>query len=214
MIPTPDEVQAALDAFTTRDMPALPGRTNHNRTGVLVPLIWDEGVTCIATVRASTLREHAGEVCFPGGRPDAADNNLEQTALREAHEELGMSGARVLGALSSIPLYTSDYRLVPYVAEVPPMPLAINEAEVAKVLRIAVDEVLSQPYVEAIPWVHEGATSLSPVFELDGAVMFGATAHTFYELLIVVAPLFDVALPPLKPGRFTWTDVIPSFRAP
>jgi 8-oxo-dGTP pyrophosphatase MutT (NUDIX family) len=212
-VPSADELALALAAHEPVEMPALPGRTNHFRTGVLLPLLWSPEVVCLATVRAATLREHAGEVCFPGGRPDDGDRDLAQTALREAREELGIEGARVLGVLSSVPLYTSNYRLVPYVAEAPDRPLIINPAEVAKVLRLEVGAILAGAAIEAIPWEYDGATLLSPVFEHDGHRMFGATAHAFYELLAIVAPLFERPLPPLVAGKLTWGDVIPSLRS-
>ncbi len=211
-VPTPDDVERALAAHRPVEMAALPGRTNHLRTGVLVPLVWTTTLTCIATVRAASLRQHAGEVCFPGGRPDDGDDDLTATALREAREELGIRDARILGQLSSIPLYSSDYRLTPFVAEVPPMPLTANEDEVAAVLHVSLAEVMSQSHIEAIPWEHEGVSSLSPVFELGEHLMFGATAHTLYELLVVAAPAFGVAPPPLRAGRYDWGDVIPSLR--
>ena len=208
---TPQQVRAALAAHERRDMPALPGRTNHLQSGVLVPLCWEETtILCIATLRGAHLRHHAGEVCFPGGRPEPDDDDLIATALREANEELGIERAEVLGRLSSIPLYTSDYRLRPWVAAIPPQDLVPNPDEVADVLRLDVEAELRRSYVEAIPWTNptSGETHLSPVFSVGESLMFGATAHTFYELLGVLAPLFDRVLPERKEGRLRWADVL------
>jgi hypothetical protein len=99
------------------------------------------------------------------------------------------------------------------VAEAPDRPLTINPAEVAEVLRLDVRAILARAAIEAIPWEHDGATLLSPVFEHDGHRMFGATAHAFYELLTIVAPLFERPLPPLVTGRLSWGDVIVSLRS-
>jgi 8-oxo-dGTP pyrophosphatase MutT (NUDIX family) len=206
--PTADELGAALGAHVRRDMPALPGRTNHLLTGVLVPLVWDPEPVCIATVRASGLREHAGEVCFPGGRPEPDDPDLLHTALREAAEELGIEGARLLGELSSIPLYTSEYRLRPYVAVIGSTEFVVNDEEVAKVLRLPLRAWLEQEELQGIPFEHDGRTHLSPCFEMEGALMFGATAHVFHELLGVSAPLFEMPLPPLCAGPYRWEDVL------
>ena len=209
MIPSVEQIRARLSAHHPLELPPLPGRTNHLKSGVLLPLVWAaDRVTCIATVRAATLRKHAGEVCFPGGRPDESDRDLEHTALREAAEELGITGATVLGALSSVPLYTSDYRLVPYVAAVPDAPLTVNRGEVAEVIRVSLGEELQKPHIDGIEWIHEGETSLSPAFTFGEHVMFGATAHSLYELLIVVASCFGTDAPPMKPGRYTWGDVL------
>lgn len=208
-----EQVRTALARHRRVDMPALPGRTNHLESGVVVPLIWKaNGLTCIATLRSDTLRSHAGEVCFPGGRPEPGDDDLVQTALREANEELGIEDAEILGALSSIPLYTSDYRLCPFVAAVPSQELTPNPAEVAAILRLDVREQLARPHIDAIPWTHPetGTEHMSPVFPLDDVLMFGATAHTFRELLVVLAPLLGVEPPPLRAGRFGWKDVLGS----
>jgi 8-oxo-dGTP pyrophosphatase MutT (NUDIX family) len=179
---------------------------------VLVPLVWEgERLTCVATLRAASLRSHAGEVCFPGGRPEPEDDDLIATALREAHEELGIEGAEILGPLSSIPLYTSDYRLRPWVAAIPPQPLRPNPAEVASVLALDVVAQLGRSHIEAIPWTHPetGDQHLSPVFTVGEIVMYGATAHTFYELLTVLAPLFGRGqAPPCREGRWRWEDVL------
>jgi 8-oxo-dGTP pyrophosphatase MutT (NUDIX family) len=208
MLPTPDELRGALAAHERQDLPALPGQRNNLLSGVLVPLVWDPEPVCILTLRSSTLRKHAGEVSFPGGRPDEGDRDLQHTALREAAEELGIEGARVLGELSSVPLYTSEYRLCPFVAEVPVMELTANPDEVAEVLRLSIAEVLSRPVIHAIEWQHGEQGGLSPVFEIGERRMFGATAHSFLELLEVMAPLFQRTVPERRAGRYRWSDML------
>lgn len=211
---TPDQLREALAAHATVDMPALPGRRNHLWSGVLVPIVWNPDPVCIATVRTATLSKHAGEVCFPGGRPDPDDDDLRATALREAHEELGIADAEVLGGLSSIPLYTSDYRLSPYVARIEDTPLTPNPSEVDRVLRFPIEGLVMASHVDALAYLRDGVEGLSPIFESDGHIMFGATAHSFYELLMVVAPLFGTTVPPLKKSSRTWSDVLPASQAP
>ncbi len=206
--PTPDDIETALSAHQPLVMPALPGRRNHLETGVLVPLRWSPEPVCIVTLRSAALKHHAGEVCFPGGRPEPDDADLAHTALREAQEELGIEQARVLGSLSSIPLLTSDFRLYPFVAAVADSELKVNHDEVQQVLHIPLSSVLEQPHIDAVAWSIGDASGLSPVFALDGPVMYGATAHSFYELLVIVAPLFGLELPPLVTGRFDWQEVL------
>lgn len=191
-------------------IPALPGRTNHLSAGILVPLRWrDDDVEVILTERAADLANHPGEISFPGGRPEEGDENVCATALREAHEEIGLQRAEVLGPLSSIPLYTSDYRLHPFVAEVPAdAELTIQPSEVASLVVLGLYEILESE-LHGIPWEHDGIRHVSPIFETETKLVFGGTAHALWELMGVVAPLFERDLPELITGKYTWGDVLP-----
>lgn len=212
-VPSPQAIALALAAYSPVEVPALPGRTNHLRAGVLVPLVWDPRPTVLLTLRAPTIR-HGGEVSFPGGRPEPQDASLEATALREAREELGIGAARVLGRLSSMPVYTSDHRLEPFVAELDAdEPLSASDAEVARVLRVELAALLARQHIDALSWHDDGFEHLSPVFCVDTPedgelAVYGATAHTLWELLGVVAPLFQSGLPELRAGRFEWRDLV------
>lgn len=211
-------VAAALAAHAWVEHPALPGRTNHRRAGVLVPLRWRASAAVIevlVTERAAHLRHHGGEYSFPGGKPEAGDASLEATALREAQEEIGLAGARVLGRLSSLPLYTSDYRLEPFVAAVPTEVALVPEpGEVASIAALDVGELLRRPHWPGIPYKRKSLPRLSPVFELAPGdwrrgVVYGGTAHALHELLGVLAPLFGRKLPPIEEAEFGWSDVLP-----
>jgi 8-oxo-dGTP pyrophosphatase MutT (NUDIX family) len=189
-------------------MPALPGRSNHIRAGVLVPLRFTPEPCCLLTLRPQRLRQHGGEVCFPGGRPEADDADLVATALREANEEIGLSDLRVLGRLSSIPVYTSEHRLEPVVAEVLDPILHPNPEEVERVLEIPLRAIFRRTHIQALAWTWGNRQWLSPVFEVDGLRVFGATAYTFLELLHVIAPLIGRPVPALRTGGLQWADLI------
>lgn len=175
-----------------------------------MPLRWREDLECLLILRSSQLRNHPGEISYPGGRPEPQDADIQATALREAREELGIEGAVVLGRMSSIPLFTSDFRLEPFVAVVEQDVLTPDPGEVAKVLIVGIMETLSAPHIDAIPFTGWGRPMLSPVFDIGAHHLFGGTAHSFLELLRVLAPLVDRPVPPLKPGRYTWADIKPS----
>jgi 8-oxo-dGTP pyrophosphatase MutT (NUDIX family) len=205
---TPKIVADALSRHPREDLPALPGRSRERRAGVLVPLVWDPELTVVLTERPRSLRLHAGEIVFPGGSPEPGDADLEATALREANEELGLVGAQVLGELSSVPIYTSEFRLVPFVAAAPSQPFFPQESEVAAVLRVPVSSLFASGWTHAIAWRgDDGEESLSPVFDLEDRLVFGGTAHVLHELLQVLGPLLGAPALELRTGRFTWPEV-------
>ncbi len=208
MLPSPDALADALAAHPLRDIPALPGRRNHRHAGILLPLRWAaDTIHLIATRRTAHLRDHAGEVVFPGGKPEPSDIDLTATALREAHEELDIAHARVLGHLSAIPLFTSDFRLVPTVAAIGAHPLRPDPSEVAEVFEMDLRAVLYAEHTLAIAWPEDTGFPPSPVFEMGGAcnpLMYGGTAICLFELLEVMARMMGHRLPPLNTSRWTW----------
>lgn len=207
-LPSADTLQAALEARTLRQIPALPGRRNHRRAGILLPLHWTPvSIDCYVTQRTAHLRDHAGEVVFPGGKPDPTDPDLTATALREAYEELGITEADVLGHLSPMPLFTSDFRLFPTVARIHTAELVPQPDEVAHVFSLDLGHLLRADRLLAIDWPGTSAYPPSPVFEVDGPegpLMYGGTAYCLFELLEVVAELQGRPLPPWDVSRWTW----------
>ncbi|PIE18708.1 MAG: hypothetical protein CSA66_04175 [Proteobacteria bacterium] len=207
--PRPPQLRARLATHRRVEASAVPGRRNDRRAGVLVPIVWDPDPVVIVTLRPASLRRHGGEVCFPGGRPEPGDADLWETAVREAREELSIVATERLGRLSSIPLYTSEFRLEPFVARVDASGLRPDPAEVAAVYRLDPRDVFERAELEGIAYEHDGVRALSPLFELtDGTLMFGATAHSYWELLEVMAPLYRATLPGLVESDLSWPDVL------
>lgn len=213
--PTVEALRAELSNHTLREYQALPGRTNHLKAGVLCPVQWsDDGLHVILTARAEHLRHHPGEISFPGGRPEPEDaGSLETTALREAREEIALEEAEILGRLSSIPIFTSDFRLEPFVAVAPKdAELRGDPSEVAEILRLSVSEWLERGEVSGLEWRADGDRELAPVFETQVAgkdrLIFGGTAYALYELLQVLARVYGA--PPLRTvaSEYTWADVL------
>ena len=206
---------AVLARYTPPVVPALPGRTNHLRGGVLAPLVatGGGGPTLLLTVRALHLRSHAGEVSYPGGQPSPEDADLTATALREAREELGLRTTRVLGHLAAMPLGTSDWRICPTVAQVDPAELRPDPGEVHSLLRLDLGALLDADAIEGLrfplPPSYGVDSIFSPVFEgIDDngvpRVVYGGTAHSVLELLGLVARAVGRPLPPERVGAWNW----------
>lgn len=211
-MPTPDltQLRETLGRHVLREIGTVQGRTNHIQAGVLVPLIWDAAPKIVLTERAHALREHPGELCFPGGRPEPGDENLRATALRESREEIGVHAVDVIGVLSSMPLATSDHRLFPFVGVIDAREIVAHPDEVAAIHLVSIEEVLDQPVIEAIPWTRGGPSqrALVPIFDVGGRVVYGGTASVLFECLTVLAPLFGRRIPELGVGTRTWEDVL------
>uniref|UniRef100_A0A8C4T3I1 Peroxisomal coenzyme A diphosphatase NUDT7 n=1 Tax=Erpetoichthys calabaricus TaxID=27687 RepID=A0A8C4T3I1_ERPCA len=83
------------------------------KASVLIPLFLKKGeVHVLLTVRAKQLKHFAGEICFPGGKSDPADNNEIDTALREAEEEIGLPREKVNVICRLVPAITKAGILV------------------------------------------------------------------------------------------------------
>ena len=194
-----------LNRFQRNDWPALPNRTNNVPSAVLVPLLCDAQWTCLLTQRTASLRAHAGEICFPGGKPDPEDLSLEHTALREAKEELALTQGHVIAELSSVPLYTSEYRIYPFLALFPEdTPIRPNRDEVAHLLSVSLVQLLSLPYLDGVPFEYYGKKYTSPIFDLTRIgidieqKIYGGTAHVLYETLQITAQALHIEIPPTR----------------
>ena len=111
---------------------------------MLVPIHgWPENPGLVFTERRSDLRRHAGEISFPGGRRDEGEELLE-TALREAEEEIGLPRERVeiVGALPPIGTFVTNYKVHPFVGLIEQgMRFEPNPAEVESVLVASLDDL-------------------------------------------------------------------------
>jgi len=154
---------------------------------VLVPLHgWPEEPGLIFTERRADMRRHAGEISFPGGRRDDGDADLIATALREAEEEIGLdrTAVEICGALPPAATFVTGYRIHPFVGAVAsPNQLALepNPGEVETVLAFTV-QALREGY-EMRRLVRRGTPIHTPTYEVDGHMIWGATARILGDLL-------------------------------
>ena len=150
---------------------------------VLVPLFEQDGLHAVFTRRRHDLRRHAGEISFPGGRRDD-DEALLDTALREAHEEVGLPRDRVhvVGALPPTPTFVTNYAIYPFVGVIEPgFAWVLQQSEVAAVLELRLDE-LAAAYGER-RLVRRGIPFRTPTYEVGENVIWGATARILGDLL-------------------------------
>jgi 8-oxo-dGTP pyrophosphatase MutT (NUDIX family) len=147
----------------------------------------EERAHVVLTVRSDAVR-HGGQVSLPGGVLEPGET-LEQAALREAHEEIGLSLAtvRTLGPLTPIDIPVSGFRLHPIVAVTASRPaLRPADAEVARILEVAVDELLDPGRLVRRSLVRDGEPLVVPALQVRGAEIWGATAMALAELLTLL----------------------------
>jgi 8-oxo-dGTP pyrophosphatase MutT (NUDIX family) len=154
---------------------------------VLLPLYgWPDDPGLVFTERRADLRRHAGEISFPGGRRDEGDADLLATALREAEEEIGLDPAQVEAgeALPAIKTFVTNYLVHPFVGHVPhpgQLDLRPNPTEVETVLTFSL-ELLREGY-EMRRLVRRGVPIHTPTYEVEGHLIWGATARILADLL-------------------------------
>ena len=137
------------------------------------------------TVRADTLRRHGGQVSLPGGVVEAGET-LEQAAMREAHEEIALAtdSVRVIGPLTPLDIPVSGFRLYPIVAAMDTRPkLAPVDGEVARIIEVAVSELMDPARLVHSPRERDGIAMRVPAFRLAGCEISAATAMVLAEFL-------------------------------
>lgn len=163
---------------------ATPPPSDVPTAAVLAPVFEDSAgdLRLVLTKRPMTMPTHAGHLAFPGGRPDPEDDGPVATALREAHEEIGVepSEVDVLGFLPEI--HTVEYSLmvVPVVGRLRPDPeLRPSEREVDKVLTPRLSDLAREQDWRSEDWRGRRIW----FYEIDDEVLWGATARMVRDLL-------------------------------
>ena len=151
------------------------------RAAVLIPLYGPgPDFRVLYTVRTQEVEHHKGEISFPGGGVEPADESLEHTALRETHEEVGIAPADVtlLGRLDDI-ITISDFLVTPVVGRVEAFPYSFTPArlEVAEVLEVPLSHLRDPANREAHPNPPPGRSHAKfPSYRFGQHLIFGATA--------------------------------------
>ncbi|TWO73143.1 CoA pyrophosphatase [Caenimonas sedimenti] len=159
---------------------------------VLVPIVMRERPMVILTERSTHLSTHSGQVAFPGGKRDDTDVDEADTALREAHEEIGLERG-MTEVLGQMPVYTTgtSFFVTPVVALVDPgYRLKINEYEVADAFEVPLDFLMNPAHHRRHAFEYAGSRrEWFSMPYMDGSnerFIWGATAamlRNFYRFL-------------------------------
>lgn len=154
------------------------------RAAVLVPLMHrGERLHLLLERRTDRVEHHKNQISFPGGLCDPGDQDAVHTALREAHEEVGLAPAdvEVLGLLDDS-ITVTGFRITPVVGVIPAgYPFRPNPGEVAEIL-VVPWEIFTRPPQDRRVVEHDGVTYEVEVFLFEGHAIWGATARIALHL--------------------------------
>lgn len=151
---------------------------------VLVPIQLEPYPTILLTLRSQRLQQHPGQISFPGGGAEAADNGPTGTALREAWEEVGLPREQVqpLGYLDRLDTI-SGYRVVPVVAHIIGQPaLRLDPSEVAQAFRVPLEFALERNNYQFEKREYANTRYQLPVLQYQEWRVWGATAIILWRL--------------------------------
>lgn len=160
------------------------------RQGSVLILLYPKGgqLHFPLTRRTETLEDHRGQISLPGGAREG-DEPLEWTALRETHEELGVDpqSVEILGVLTPLYIFPSDYCITPHVAARPERPIfAPDPVEVAEVLEVPLLTLLDPAIRREEEWILHGTTTCVPFYQIGEHKVWGATAMVLSEFAAVL----------------------------
>lgn len=156
---------------------------------VLVPIInRPSGLTVLLTQRTAHLRDHPGQISFPGGRCEPEDPSPAATALREAREEVGIDPGQVeiLGILGRYQTGTG-FSVTPVVGLLtPPLQLKLDDFEVAEVFEPPLEFLLNANNRRRDQLYHRGRTHEYWAIPWQGRYIWGATAGMLVRLAEII----------------------------
>lgn len=168
-------------------------RSDFREGGVLVLLYPEQDRWQMVLIeRPKYEGVHSGQIAFPGGAREDEDRTLEQTALREANEEVGLDTTKVelLGALTEVYIPPSNFVVRPYVGFMNEVPsLLKDDHEVEQILHVAIDDFLHEEAIQQEKIrLSTGANLEVGAFKHQHHVIWGATAMMIAEFRRLLKP--------------------------
>jgi 8-oxo-dGTP pyrophosphatase MutT (NUDIX family) len=184
-----DMTRLSLNLFKDRlslnpDPPAPP--PDMQLAGVLAPLFFSKDEPhLLFTQRTMTVRDHRGQISFPGGVHSSQDADLLATALREAREEIGLDPEQVevLGGINPVATVTG-YWITAFVGLIPyPYDFHLNSGEVERLLLLPLEGFCDPRRWNSGEYTYQGRMVRVCCWKHDGTVIWGATARLLLDLL-------------------------------
>ncbi|GHC33567.1 CoA pyrophosphatase [Aidingimonas halophila] len=155
------------------------------QAAVLMAIVERPAPTLLFTRRADHLKQHSGQVAFPGGKREPDDTDLLATALREAHEEIALprDHVEVIGRLSDV-ISLHGMRVTPYVGLIPPdLPLRPDFEELDTIFEVPLSLFLEDCRSHTDVITVDGRPIYVPSYHAEGHIIWGLSAMMLVELL-------------------------------
>lgn len=171
---------------------AWPVPRSTSRNGAVLILFYPDeqgGINFPVILRPTYDGAHSGQISFPGGKVDPDDRDVIHTALREAWEEIRApwDEIRILGQLSEVYVFVSDFRVVPVVGTLPYKPGFVPDPrEVARIHEINLGQISNRQIIEEGKIPIRGGYVTAPFYNYNGLQIWGATAMMISELLAII----------------------------
>ena len=160
-------------------------KSNFLEASVLIPVLtFKEDLEILLTKRSVNLRDHPGQIAFPGGKKEQCDNNPMETALREAEEEIGLKTSDV-EVISSLPTHktATGFTIKPYIGLVrEPFKKILQRGEVDEVFTVPFDHILDEKNftIQRRKW--NGSERRYYIVPFGPYYIWGATARILLNL--------------------------------
>lgn len=162
------------------------------KAGVLALLYpdFEENINMVFIVRKSYDGVHSGQIGFPGGKPEAEDGSLAQTAIRETWEEIGVKQSliQIIKPLTDLYIPPSNFNVSPFLAVIKSTPkFNIQPSEVQSIIEVSLNDILDKKnLISTLVKTSYGPSVQVPAFLFKGQIVWGATAMILMEIVVLL----------------------------
>ena len=176
------DIEQIRSALTSEINPTSFTELDENELASVLIIIYGKEPTIIMTEKAQTLKVHAGEIAFPGGKWCVKDEDLLETAIRETKEELHLEVSKdlVVGQLDSVITLNSKYRITPFIAILDAVPSLTANSEVESILHIPLVHFLNTMDDDDLP-EHRSIKEMY-TFTFEKHNVWGASARMLKQI--------------------------------